>query len=67
MAVPLSRGSAFEVGAPQVLFRARFPVSNARSAYRPTADGKRFLVLAPPSKDVLQPATIVLNWTAGLP
>jgi Tol biopolymer transport system component len=67
MAVPIARGSSFQVGTPQVLFRARFPPSNARSAYRPTADGKRFLVLAPPSKDALQPATIVLNWTAGLP
>jgi Tol biopolymer transport system component len=67
MAVPVGRGPSFEVGAPQVLFRARFLPSNARSAYRPTADGKRFLMLAPPAKDVLQPATIVLNWTAGLP
>jgi len=24
-------------------------------------------MLAPPAKDALQPATIVLNWTAGLP
>jgi hypothetical protein len=67
VAVPVGRGPSFEVGAPQVLFRARFLPSNARSAYRPTADGKRFLMLAPPAKDALQPATIVLNWTAGIP
>ena len=67
MAVPIGKGASFEVGTPQVLFRGRFVPSNARSAYRPTPDGKRFLMLAPPGEDALKPATIVLNWTSGLP
>ena len=66
MAAPIGKGASFEVGTPQVLFRGRFVPSNARSAYRPTHDGKRFLMLAPPREDALQPATIVLNWTSGL-
>jgi hypothetical protein len=61
----LARWKARIVYTPQVLFRGRF-VSNARSAYRPTQDGKRFLMLAPPREGALQPATIVLKWTSGL-
>ncbi len=66
MAVPIGKGPSFEAGTPQALFRGRFVSSNARTAYRPTPDGKRFLMLAPPTDEALKPATIVLNWTSGL-
>jgi Tol biopolymer transport system component len=67
MAVTVVKGASFEMGTPQALFRGRFVAANARSAYRPTPDGKRFLMLAPPADEALKPATIVLNWTSGLP
>ncbi len=39
----------------------------ARSHYRPSADGQRFLVLAPLGPEADKPASVVLNWTAALP
>ncbi len=67
MAVPIEKGATFTAGTPQSLFQARFALVNARSLYRPTPDGQRFLILAPLGRDAMQPATVVLNWTSGLP
>jgi hypothetical protein len=66
MAVPIEKGAAFTVGTPQPLFQARFAPIAARGLYRPTPDGQRFLVLAPLARDAMQPAVVVLNWTAAL-
>jgi eukaryotic-like serine/threonine-protein kinase len=67
MAVPIEKGPTFAAGTPAALFRARFAPVAARGLYRPTPDGQRFLVLAPLGRDAMQPATVVLNWTAALP
>ena len=66
MAVPVDAGSTFNVGTPQALFETRFAAITVRGLYRPTADGQRFLVLAPLARDAEQPASVVLNWTAAL-
>jgi eukaryotic-like serine/threonine-protein kinase len=66
MAVPVDAGSTFNVGTPQALFETRFAAITVRGLYRPSADGQRFLVLAPLARDAEQPASVVLNWTAAL-
>jgi Tol biopolymer transport system component len=66
MAVPVESGATFSAGTPQALFQARFPRMNARALYRPAPDGQRFLVLALPGREALQPATVVLNWTSAI-
>jgi Tol biopolymer transport system component len=53
--------TAFESGVPQELFQA--PVS---SGWDVSADGKRFLIAAPPVQPSQVPITVVLNWTAAL-
>jgi hypothetical protein len=67
MAVPIEKGATFAAGTPVVLFRGRFAPVAARGLYRPTPDGQRFLVLSPLGRDSIQPATVVMNWTAALP
>ena len=66
MAVPVQTASAFIVGTPVKLLDTRFAAVTARAHYRPTADGQRFLVLAPLARDTEQPAAVVLNWSAAL-
>jgi eukaryotic-like serine/threonine-protein kinase len=66
MAVPVEKGAVFATGTPQALFQTRFAPVITRDLFRPAADGQRFLVLAPPERDAIQPATIVLNWTSAL-
>jgi len=66
MAVPVQTASAFIVGTPVKLLDTRFAAVTARAHYRPTADGQRFLVLAPLPRDTEQPAAVVLNWSAAL-
>ena len=65
MAVPIHQGPTFSSGTPQPLFESTFAAINARGLYRPTADGQRFLVLAPLGRDAIPPTTVVLNWTAA--
>ena len=67
MAVPIEKGTTFAAGTPVVLFRGRFAPVAARGLYRPTPDGQRFLVLSPLGRESIQPATVVMNWTAALP
>ena len=68
MAVTLKAGSALELGVPKVLFQT--PITAATPTidqYAVTADGERFVVLAPVDGDAPQsPITVILNWTAGL-
>jgi Tol biopolymer transport system component len=65
VAVPIQPGATFNSGTPQPLFESTFAVINARGLYRPTADGQRFLVVAPLGRDAIPPTTVVLNWTAA--
>ena len=66
MSVPVEAGETFTAGTPAPLFQARFAAVTIRGHYRPTPDGQRFLVLSPLGRDALQPASVVLNWTAAL-
>ena len=66
MAVPIEAGPAFTAGAPQELFQAPFADPVMRGHYRPAPDGQRFLVVASLGRDAVQPAAVVLNWTAAL-
>ena len=67
MSVPVrSAAGTFQAGVPQPLFQARFASAIARAHFRPTPDGQRFLVLAPPRQETVPPTTVVLNWTSGI-
>lgn len=66
MSVPVQAGSTFNAGTPAPLIQTRFATVTVRGRYRPTPDGQRFLVLAPPARDTEQPAAVVLNWTSAL-
>jgi Tol biopolymer transport system component len=67
MAVPVkTAATTFEAGAPRLLFQTRFANAIARAHFRPTPDGQRFLVLAPPRQETVLPTTVVLNWTSGI-
>ena len=69
MAVPVTTGSTFEAGVPQVLFDApvqALVVTGERNYYAVSADGQRFLLRKVP-EEATSPVTIVLDWTAGLP
>ena len=56
-------GPAFQMGTPQQLFSV--PLNNV--GVDVTADGKRFLLAAPPgSQNVSAPITVILNWPALL-
>jgi Tol biopolymer transport system component/predicted Ser/Thr protein kinase len=67
MAVSIQAGETFEAGVPRALFLASVsPNRNVRSHYLPSADGKRFLLLAPLGRESMVPTTVVVNWNAGL-
>ena len=66
MAVEIQAAGGFSVGVPQALFLGRFDTSLARDRYLPTADGKRFLTVAPLGREAMTPTTVVLNWFADL-
>ena len=65
MAVSIPPGASFSPGVPKPLFGTTFAAIVSRSLYRPTADGQRFLVLAPVGREALPPTTVVLNWSAA--
>ena len=57
-------GATLEVDEPQTL-----PVSGSYvtgSLYEASADGQRFLVVAPPEQTTAEPLTLVQNWVAML-
>ena len=66
MAVEVQAGSSFAAGVPQPLFLGRFDVATVRNRYLPTADGRRFLTVAPLGREAMTPTTVVLNWYAEL-
>ena len=65
MAVEVQPGTAaLQRGVPQPLFQTRAVGITFR--YAVTADGKRFLAISESEQAASTPATVVLNWTAGL-
>ena len=66
MAVDIQTGSEVTAGTPHALFQGRFDINVARTRFLPTADGKRFLTVAPLGRDSMSPTTVVLNWWAEL-
>jgi len=66
MAVDIDAGESFKAGIPQPLFPARVQPGIARNKYVVSADGERFLFVAPLGRDALTPTTVVLNWSAEL-
>jgi hypothetical protein len=69
MAVPVSSsGTAFESGAPLVLFPNAPAGANRVFGYQPSTDGKKFLATVPVegAAAAQPPVTIWLNWQAGL-
>jgi Tol biopolymer transport system component len=66
MAVDVEAGENFHAGTPRTLFQARVPSGLYRNRYVASADGQRFLFVAPPSREAMSPTTVVLNWPAAL-
>jgi Tol biopolymer transport system component len=66
MAVDVQLAPSFQAGIPHVLFLGRVPPGNARNKYTVTADGQRFLFVAPLGREAMAPTTVVLNWFADL-
>jgi eukaryotic-like serine/threonine-protein kinase len=66
MAVEIQTGNGVTAGTPQPLFQARYDPGIARNHYAPSADGKRFLVVAPLGREAMTPTTVVLNWYSEL-
>ena len=66
MAVDILAGNGITAGTPHPLFQGRFDSGLARNRYLPTADGKRFLTVAPLGRESMTPTTVVLNWYAEL-
>jgi Tol biopolymer transport system component len=66
MAVPVETGATFTAGTPSELFKGRFATLVSRARYRPSADGQRFLAVVTMGQDAVQPASVVVNWTAAL-
>jgi dipeptidyl aminopeptidase/acylaminoacyl peptidase len=68
MATPVKIGTTLEAGVPTMLFQGkgigfnRATPGNAKPPYDVSADGKRFIVRAPPQASST-PSTVVLNWT----
>jgi len=65
MSVEIKTGAAFEAGVPTALFPMT-ATPDGWTRYAPTADGKRFLVVAPERSQTLTPTTVVLNWNADV-
>jgi hypothetical protein len=66
MAVDVRSGESFEAGTPKPLFLGRVEPGPARNRYVPSADGQRFLFVAPLGRLAMAPTTVVLNWFADL-
>jgi Tol biopolymer transport system component len=66
MAVDIQAGATFQAGIPRPLFPSRVPAGANRNRYAATANGQRFLFVAPLGRDAMTPTTVVLNWFAEL-
>ena len=60
----VTTGTTIQAGTPQLLFDTRLISLFARFAV--AANGQRFLVPVPVSEASASPATVVINWTAGI-
>ena len=65
MAVEVKAGTSFETGIPRALFQTRTMVGSF-TRYAVTADGRRFLINSEMEEVISAPATVVVNWTAGV-
>jgi hypothetical protein len=59
-------GAVQEVGVPKPLFSARFDTGVSRNRFLASADGQKFLIVAPLGREAMTPTTVVLNWAADL-
>jgi Tol biopolymer transport system component/predicted Ser/Thr protein kinase len=66
MEVDVQTGETFQAGIPRSLFLARIPPGASRNRYVASADGQRFLFVAPLGRESMTPTTVVLNWFAEL-
>ena len=66
MAVEIQDMETFKAGIPKPLFPARLRSGVARNKYVASADGQRFLLVAPLGRESLIPTTVVLNWSSEL-
>ena len=66
MAVPIGSGPQFAVPVPLFQTRVGGGVTQNRTHYVPSRDGKRFLVNTLSGDPSPASITVVLNWTAGL-
>jgi eukaryotic-like serine/threonine-protein kinase len=64
MAVELKRSGTLQVDVPHPLFDTH--ITNSLVRFAVTRDGQRFLIPTPISEASATPATVVLNWTAGI-
>ena len=65
MAVEVKAGAGFAAGIPRPLFPTR-AIPGGWARYAVTADGQRFLIISEAEQAASEPATVVLNWPAGL-
>ncbi len=67
MSVEIRASDGFQASIPRPLFLTRIQTAGgARNRYATAADGQRFLLVAPPSREAMIPTTVVLNWSAEL-
>jgi Tol biopolymer transport system component len=68
MAVPVSTGSTFHAGRETALFRTQLDSlwMDTRNHYDVSADGRRFVVIAPATERREAPFTFLANWSRSL-
>ena len=66
MAVDVKTEPAFQTSTPHPLFDTPYVGTNTLYRYDVARDGKRFLLIVPSAGVASAPATVVLNWEAGL-
>ena len=64
MAVEVEAGAVFHKGVPKPLFETR--IISAYDRFAVTANGQRFLIPTSAGDPVTTPATVVINWMAGI-
>jgi Tol biopolymer transport system component len=64
MAVAVTAGGTFQAGIPEPLFDSH--ISSSLAKYAVTRDGRRFLIPSVTVEASSSPATVVINWTAGV-
>ena len=65
-AVGVNGGASFEAGVPQPLFETPLTPGVFNKRYSVTRDGQRFLMPAPGDDSAATPATVVIDWMAGI-